>query len=92
MRAILLQTGEKIQRIRQTTAQLSPYGWLPQDPPVRSGADPWVKRMMFVTIGCLVLVILLFVAYQVLLGSGAKDLKNLKGVALVEFVGQAVNA
>src|SRR5947199_4524488 len=59
LRAILLQTGEKIQRIRQTTLQISPYGWLPQDPPVTSGADPWVKTMMFAAIGCLVLVVVL---------------------------------
>ncbi len=82
LRAILLQTGEKIQRIRQTTTQISPYGWLPQDPPVQSGTDPWVRRMMFAAIGCVVLAIALWAVYHFLLGSGATDLKNLKTAAL----------
>ena len=92
LRAILLQTGEKIQRIRQTTAQISPFGWLPQDPPIASGSDPMVKTMMFAAIGCLVLVILLFVAYHFMLSSGAKDLQNMKGVAAIECVRQGVIA
>ncbi|MEO8026995.1 MAG: type IVB secretion system protein IcmH/DotU [Bryobacteraceae bacterium] len=93
LRAILLQTGEKIQRIRQTTTQISPYGWLPQDPPVTGGSDPWVKTMMFTAIGCLVLIILLFVIYKVSLGSGASDLKSIAFLQpAIDAVRQGVSA
>lgn len=61
--------GDRIQRIRQTSPILSP-AWAPPDEPVSvSGADPWVKRLMFVAVALLLLTVGLFVVYKMSLGS-----------------------
>jgi type VI secretion system protein ImpK len=75
LRAITMQTADKIQRIRQTSGELS-AGWrLPQDPPVAAGADPWVSRLMYAAIGCAALAIVLFGVFYMILSSGASDLE-----------------
>jgi len=57
LRAITMQTGDKIQRIRQTSSELS-LGWrLPQDPPIAAGGDPMATRWMYAAIGCAALAV-----------------------------------
>jgi type VI secretion system protein ImpK len=74
LRAVTMQTADKIQRIRQTGAELS-TGWrLPHDPPIAAGGDPWAKRWMYIAIGCASFLVLLFVGFYFLLDSGADSL------------------
>jgi type VI secretion system protein ImpK len=75
LRAITMQTADKIQRVRQTGGELS-TGWrLPQDPPVAAGGDPWATRWMYAAIGCAGLVLLLYLSFSLLLNSGAGSLE-----------------
>lgn len=74
LRAITMQTADKIQRIRQTSGDLS-MGWrLPQDPPFSAGTDPWAKRLMWAAVGCAGFLLLLYAAFAWMLSSGADDL------------------
>ena len=75
--AIQQQIGDKIQRIRKTTAELSPAWQLPNDGPSRAKGDPWVKRLIYTAIGCLALTILFFVLFKVLLSGGVSTMSDL---------------
>ena len=75
--AVQQQIGEKIQRIRKTTVQLSPAWQLPNDGPPRVQGDPWVKRLIYTAIGCLAFTVLLFVLFKVLLSGGVSTMADL---------------
>jgi type VI secretion system protein ImpK len=79
LRGITMQTGERIQRIRPTSAWLAPGWQLPMEPPVRTGGDPWVSRMTVILIACVVLVVVLFGVFVVLLNQGSNDLSRMAG-------------
>jgi len=77
LQARIQSLGEKIHRIRQSSSELSP-AWAPPPDPVRaSGKDPWVKRLMFVTAGMLLITLTLFVVYKISVGSGVGQLEEL---------------
>lgn len=80
LRAITVQTGERIQRIRQTSGWLAPGWFLPAEGPVQTGGDPWVSRMTVILIGCVVLVAVLFAVFVVFLGQGSNDISRMAGV------------
>src|SRR6202167_2739689 len=67
LRGITVQTGDRIQRIRQTSGWLAPGWQLPMEPPVRTGGDPWVSRMLVIVIACFVLMVVLFAMFWVFL-------------------------
>jgi type VI secretion system protein ImpK len=79
LRAVTMQTGERIQRIRQTSAWLAPGWQLPMEPPMKSGGDPWVSRLAVILIVCGVLVVVLFLMCKVLLNQGSNDLSRMAG-------------
>lgn len=87
LRAILQQTGEKLQRIRQTSAVLSPDSQPPGDQVKQVSGDPVARILMWVAIACAVLVIALFVTFHVMLGTG---IDNLKDTASVGHIGLQV--
>ena len=69
LRSIMDAVGEKIRRVRGYSPDLSPAWMLPNEtPPSRS--DPWVKRLGIIAAVCAGLMVLLFVVYKVVLGSG----------------------
>ncbi len=83
LRTISMQTGEKIQRIRQTGADISPFWRLPGDGPPRiAGGDPWVKRLAIAAACCFVLMVSLLVLFYALLGSGVQTLQAIAGPIL----------
>jgi type VI secretion system protein ImpK len=83
LRTIAMQTGEKIQRIRQTGPEFSPYWRLPGDGPPRvSSGDPWVKRLGIAAACCFVLMVTLLVVFYALLGSGVESLQAIAGPIL----------
>lgn len=75
LRAITMQTAEKIQRIRQSGGDLSTLWRLPNEPKRPAQNDPWAKRLLWAAVGCLGLLALLFVAYLVILGAGASAIE-----------------
>jgi type VI secretion system protein ImpK len=79
LRGIAVQTGDRIQRIRQTSGWLAPGWQLPLEGPVRTGGDPWVSRMVVILIGCVVLVVVLFGVFVVLLSQGSNDISRMAG-------------
>ncbi|HTB10502.1 MAG TPA: DotU family type IV/VI secretion system protein [Bryobacteraceae bacterium] len=79
LRGITMQTGERIQRIRQTSSWLAPGWQLPAEAPVKTGGDPWVSRMAVILIACVVLVAVLFGIFVVLLNQGSNDISRMAG-------------
>jgi type VI secretion system protein ImpK len=79
LRGVTVQTGDRIQRIRQTSGWLAPGWQLPMEGPVRTGGDPWVSRMVVILIGCVVLVVVLFGIFVVLLSQGSNDISRMAG-------------
>ncbi len=77
LRAITDSTIQKIRRIRGVASILSPAGELPPEALPKPGADPLVKKIGIAAAACLVLAIILFIAYKLILGSGASSLINL---------------
>jgi type VI secretion system protein ImpK len=78
---IAMQTGDRIQRIRRTGAELAP-GWrLPSTDPIRAaGGDPWVTRLAIGAGFCSLLLLILFLAFYLLLDSGVGSLQRMAGV------------
>jgi type VI secretion system protein ImpK len=77
LRAITDSTVNKIRRIRGDTSALSPAWELPQETPHKPGADPLVKKIGISAAACLILALILFIAYKMILGSGTSNLVNL---------------
>jgi type VI secretion system protein ImpK len=80
LRGVATQTGERIQRIRQTSGWLAPGWQLPSEAPVKTGGDPWVSRMAVILIVFFVMVVVLFGMFWVLLGQGVNDINRVAGV------------
>lgn len=72
-------TGEKINRIRQAPLDLSPAWAAPNDPIRASGADPWVKRLIYIAAGVLLVTLVLFGVYKTSLGSGVGAMETIAG-------------
>ncbi len=74
LRSIVETIREKMRRIRGASGDLSPH-WMPEagTGPARR-PDPWAKRLMWGAIGSFALMIVLFGAYSISLGSGASDI------------------
>jgi type VI secretion system protein ImpK len=79
LRGITMQTGDRIQRIRQTSSWFAPGWQLPAEPPAKTGGDPWVSRMAVILIACVVLMAVLFGAFVVLLNQGSNDISRMAG-------------
>ncbi len=78
LRGVMQQTAEKLQRIRQIPAQLSPNAAVPPDAARTGQGDPWVKRLAMGAVASFLLTAALFILFYVLLGSGVE---NLRGIA-----------
>jgi type VI secretion system protein ImpK len=66
---VMTMTADKIRRIRGHMGPLSPAWALPNET-VRSGSDPLVRKLSFLAIACAALMVVLFVVYKLVLGSG----------------------
>jgi type VI secretion system protein ImpK len=65
---------EKIRRIRGPLVGLSPSWAVPEGGVVVAKRDPWIRRLAYVALGCVVLGLLLFVAFKMRLLSGASNI------------------
>jgi type VI secretion system protein ImpK len=77
LRAIMRRTADKLERIRQTSPSLSPDALPPRDQVRQVSGDEMARALLLAVIGCVVLVIAMFVVYHVVLGRGVEDLHNL---------------
>ena len=66
---IMSMTASKIYRSRARFSQLSPAWVLPKEA-LRSRKDPWVRRLGIAATAAAILMVLLFVVYKIVLGSG----------------------
>ena len=70
MKAITNTVGERIRRIRG--ASPDPFvERAPEPEAVRESSDPWVKRLLIAAVACFVLMVVLFLVFNITLGSGA---------------------
>jgi type VI secretion system protein ImpK len=78
LHSVIDSIKEKIRRIRGFSADLAPEWAIPPGaPPKIAGGDPWVKRLLWAAAACFVLMIVLFGAFKVSLGSGAAGLRTI---------------
>ena len=80
---VMRRTAEKIYRIRQTNAEISPY-WQPQTGgavPV-AGKDPWVMRLAILGCSLLALAIVLFAVYKISLNSGISTIQSITAITV----------
>jgi type VI secretion system protein ImpK len=80
LRGVTVQTGDRIQRIRQTSGWLAPGWQLPAEAPVKTGGDPWVSRMAVILIVCGIAVVVLYLVCSLLLTQGSNDINRMAGV------------
>ncbi len=79
LRAIIEAVGDKIARVRQAREGISPYWRLPEGMFEQSSVDPWVKRLMWVAVGCGGFMVLSYLMYFFMLRSGLSSLEALAG-------------
>src|SRR3954454_275691 len=77
----VFSTGEKIARIRQSSPELSPAWAAPNDAVATSGADPWVRRLIYMTAGVLLITLILFGVYKMGLGSAVGRMEQIAAQA-----------
>ncbi len=76
LQGISSATAEKIRRIRGPQGPLSP-SWAPPPEAVQAPTDPWSRRFLIGALSCFALMVLLFVIYKLVLGSGASGLETI---------------
>jgi type VI protein secretion system component VasF len=76
-RPLIDSTLEKIRRIRGPLVGLSPAWAVPEGGAVAAKHDPWVSRLAFGALGCVLLGILLLVIFKMRLLSGVSDIHSL---------------
>ena len=81
LRAIMHQTADKLQRIRQTSNVLSPDWQPPADQVKQRSGDTVARILLIVAICCAVLTISLFIVFYVVLGQGIDKLQNIPSTA-----------
>jgi len=77
LKAISDATADKIRRIRGAASGLSPAWALPAEPRRTAGADPWVRKLTIIAASCFALMVVLFVIFKLVLGSGVSSLETL---------------
>ncbi len=74
IRNYVSQIEEKIRRIR---GAMQPLSWQPPVQVMQATRDRWISKLRWAAIGCAVLALGLFAAYELLLGSAVRELARL---------------
>jgi len=77
LRALMDQTQDKIQRIRNSGADLSPHWMIPAEAERRAGRDPWTRRLLIAVGACVLGTGLLFGVYKMSLSSSVSGIEQL---------------
>ena len=67
---------ERIHRIRGGSSNLLSPAWMPPAEAPRATADPWIRRLLWTTVACGSLAVVLFVVFKVNLSSAASELQS----------------
>ena len=74
LQAVTTAAGERIRRIRGVSGD--PFMEILNEPEVvKATADPWVKKFLIGAVACFVLMLVLFAAFKVTLGSSAAEVR-----------------
>jgi type VI secretion system protein ImpK len=73
-RPLIDSTMDKIRRIRGPLVGLSPSWAVPEGGVVIAKRDPWVRRLAYTALGCVVLGLLLFLVFKMRLLSGTSNI------------------
>lgn len=73
LRSIVETVAEKIRRIRGVSKELSPNWAIPAGPVRLILADPWIRRLLFTALSCLIVAVTLFVGFKISLASGVSE-------------------
>ncbi len=76
VRAIASNVSEKLQRMRGGPRPLAPNWSPPLDAVLQQSSDPWVRALLFGTLGALAFAILFFVGFKFALISGTSALNS----------------
>lgn len=76
LRAIATNVAEKLQYLRGGPRALAPNWAPPKDAVKQKAADPWVKGLLFGALGSFGLALVLFIAFKLMLISGASGLHS----------------
>ncbi len=79
LRSIMAAIREKIQRVRGSSFVLSPRGLIPGDAVRVAGADPWIRKLTWGTLGILAVALVLFIIFKLVLSAGADILTLVMG-------------
>ena len=66
----------KIRRIRGGAGPISPSWALPPGAPA-AARDVWLRRLLIGAAACFLFMLLLFVSFKLILGSGASDVRTI---------------
>ena len=80
LKLIVDDTGERIRRIRRLPPEIAPAWELPGEPVRATGADPVVRKLIWVAAASLLLAIVLFGVYKFSLSSGVGRMEGLAQV------------
>ncbi len=81
VRSVASTVMEKLQHLRGRPGALAPHWMLPKDAPRPPASDPWVRALLFCTLGALLIAIVLFGGFKFVLISGASGLHSIAPVA-----------
>jgi type VI secretion system protein ImpK len=81
LRALMGQAEEKIQRIRKSSAELSPAWRLPPEKPGVARRDPLLVRLRFAAAGLALVTLILYAGYRSSLSSGVHRLEQIPAAA-----------
>ncbi len=81
VRSVASTVMEKLQHLRGRPGALAPHWMLPKDAPRPPASDPWVRALLFCTLGALLIAIVLFGGFKFVLISGASGLHSIASVA-----------
>jgi type VI secretion system protein ImpK len=73
LRSVIESVAGKIRRTRGVPKDLSPNWAIPAGQVRLAQSDPWIRRLLFAALGCLILALALFVGFKISLASGASD-------------------
>jgi type VI protein secretion system component VasF len=73
-RPLIDATMDKIRRIRGPLVGVSPSWAVPEGAVVIAKRDPWVRRLAYTALGCVVLGLLLFLVFKMRLISGTSNI------------------
>lgn len=81
LKAVMDRVAEKIERVRQSPRELSPYWAPPPAVPRTTAGDPWLRPLLIAACAAVFLAVALFAGYKLALGSAVSELQSMAAAA-----------